>query len=271
MKYRVLLGGRNNTVIDDFFLLLGDAFDSVTTTERYEDILAHLRLCNPNVFVFCMNAEPREIITRMGAAKQQMKKQNIPFVLIGTEEECSDFCAISPRIADLILTKPISAVAIQSAIIKYMEEKEKQEKEEAEIQRQLEEMKKRKELAAMKKHILVVDDDPLMLKLMREYLHEDYEVATAVSGKIALKFLEKKKTDLILLDYEMPVEDGPAVLKKLRQREETKDIPVVFLTGITDSEKIKKVLVMKPQGYLLKPIDSEKLMETIHNVLTPEA
>lgn len=270
MKYRILLAGKNNTVIDDFFLLLGDNFDSITTSVRYEDILAHLRICNPDVFVFCINAENREVITRMSAAKQQMAKQNIPFIIIGTEEECSDFCAIAPRTADLILTKPISAVAIQSVIVKYMKEKERKEKEELEIQKQMEELKRKKEQASMKKHILIVDDDPLMLKLIKEYLHEEYEVATAVSGKIALKFLEKKKTDLILLDYEMPIEDGPAILEKLRNREETKDIPVVFLTGITDSEKIKKVLVMKPQGYLLKPIDSEKLMETIRTVLTSE-
>lgn len=106
----------------------------------------------------------------------------------------------------------------------------------------------------------------MMLKIIKEYLHDEYEVATAISGKIALKFLEKKKTDLILLDYEMPVEDGPAVLEKVRANEALVDIPVVFLTGITDSNKIKKVLVMKPQGYLLKPIDQNKLMETLDSI-----
>lgn len=92
-------------------------------------------------------------------------------------------------------------------------------------------------------------------------------MATAVSGKIALNFLKNRKTDLILLDYEMPVENGPEVLKKLRENEETKDIPVVFLTGINDREKIQKVLAMKPQGYLLKPIEYDKLIQTIHNVI----
>lgn len=270
MKYRILLAGKNNTVIDDFFLLLGDVFNSITTSERYEDILVHIHLCKPDAFVFCGNAESREVITRMSTAKQQMKKYNIPFILIGTEEECADFNAIAPKTADLVLTKPISATVIQTAIVNFLEDKEKKEKEVEEMQRQMEELKRKKELAALKKHVLVVDDDPMMLKLMKEYLHEKFEVATAISGKIALKFLEKKKTDLILLDYEMPGEDGPAVLEKLRANEETKDIPVVFLTGITDSEKIKKVLVMKPQAYMLKPIDVEKLMETIHSILDIE-
>ena len=104
-------------------------------------------------------------------------------------------------------------------------------------------------------------------KEISEELREKYNVATAVSGKIALNFLEKRKTDLILLDYVMPDEDGPAVLKKLRENNATKDIPVVFLTGINDRNKIEKVLDMNPQGYLLKPIKPEKLFRTIRQII----
>ena len=65
----------------------------------------------------------------------------------------------------------------------------------------------------------------------------------------------------------MPVENGPAVLEKLRANPATRDIPVVFLTGVSDREKIQEALVLKPQGYLLKPIDREKLLEVIHKVI----
>lgn len=120
---------------------------------------------------------------------------------------------------------------------------------------------------AQRKHILVVDDDPLMLKMLKEHLHGEYDVATAVSGKIALKFLERKKTNLILLDYEMPGEKGPGILEKVRANEATKDIPVIFLTGVSDREKIQEALVLRPQSYLLKPIDREKLIEAITKVI----
>ncbi len=103
----------------------------------------------------------------------------------------------------------------------------------------------------------------MMLKVIKEHLHEDYDVATAVSGRVALKFLERRTTDLILLDYLMPEESGLEVLEKLRAKEETKDIPVIFLTGVTERKKIKNALVMRPQGYLLKPVDHDKLMEEI--------
>ena len=102
-----------------------------------------------------------------------------------------------------------------------------------------------------------------MLKSLKEQLHEKYDVATALTGKLGLKFLESKKVDLILLDYEMPNESGPEVLSKIRENSSLVDIPVLFLTGVTDREKIQNALSMKPQGYMLKPTNHEKLMETI--------
>lgn len=131
-----------------------------------------------------------------------------------------------------------------------------------------EEKEKREQAAAVKrKHILVVDDDSSVLKLLKGYLAERYDVATAISGKIALKFLETKKTDMVLLDYEMPNENGAEVLAKIRENANTANLPVVFLTGVTERKKILEVLSMKPQGYLTKPIDMEKLSSTIKGVL----
>ena len=114
---------------------------------------------------------------------------------------------------------------------------------------------------------LVVDDDSRMLKIIKRHLADKYDVATALNGRLALKFLETKKTDLILLDYEMPLENGPSILKKLKENPYTHDIPVIFLTGISDRQRIEKALVLKPQGYLLKPIDHIKLLSTISKLI----
>lgn len=118
-----------------------------------------------------------------------------------------------------------------------------------------------------RRHILVVDDDPRMLKTIKKHLDEDYDIATAISGKLALKFLESKTTDLVLLDYEMPGEKGPDVLEKIRANPATSHIPVVFLTGITERAKIQKAISMKPRGYLLKPINHDVLMSTLKEIL----
>ena len=115
--------------------------------------------------------------------------------------------------------------------------------------------------------ILIVDDDSSVLKLLQGYLSERYDVATAINGRIALKFLETKKTNMVLLDYEMPLENGAAVLAKIRENPNTRSLPVVFLTGVTDRRKIMEVVALKPQGYLTKPIDMEKLSSTIKGVL----
>lgn len=119
------------------------------------------------------------------------------------------------------------------------------------------------EAGSAKKHVLVVDDDPMMLKLIKEHLKDIYNVATAINGSLALKFLETKKTDFILMDYEMPGENGAEVLGRIRKNPATANIPVVFLTGISTREAIQQVMAQKPQGYMLKPIDRDTLLQTI--------
>ena len=91
-------------------------------------------------------------------------------------------------------------------------------------------------------------------------------MATAINGSVALRFLTKKTTDLILLDYEMPGQSGDSVLSILRGSATTRDIPVIFLTGVSDTSKIAKVLALRPQGYLLKPVDRAKLSVEIKKV-----
>lgn len=279
MKYKALLTGENKSAIDDFFIQMQDSFQVLTTSSRKEDMEKHLELFEPDVFVYCINAESvKKDFNKVYLLKGALKKRNIPLVLIGAEDECKDFERVAVNTADLILVKPLMASMIESNICHFLKQKEKEEEEER--KRQEEELKKKEEEQHEKekqleeeqkinerKHILVIDDDPVMLKMVNAQLHEWYDVATAISGSMALKFLKSKHTDLILLDYEMPVDNGPAVLKKLRENPDTKDIPVVFLTGITERSKIQDVLVLKPQGYLLKPIERDKLFKVITDVL----
>lgn len=115
----------------------------------------------------------------------------------------------------------------------------------------------------LKKSILIVDDDASYLSIVREWLKETYKVYMANSGLQAIKWLAKNKADLILLDYEMPVTSGPQVLEMLRSEDETKDIPVMFLTGKGDKESVMKVLSLKPEGYFLKSIEKTELIDKL--------
>ena len=296
MKYKVLLTGHNDSAIDDFFMQMSDNFEVVTTSTRFADITRHITFYKPDIFVFCIYNETREDLTQIANLKFRLSNNKTPLVIIGLKEDCDEFLQIATSAPDLILHRPLSVAVIQQKIIALVKDSrfkkavdEKAEESAAaaagastsgggarlDIDRNsINQLMDR--LAApgpvtgpipsvpgRRKHILVVDDNAMMLKMLKEHLHDKYDVATAASGRVALKFLERKTTDLILLDYEMPEESGAAVLEQLRASEATKDIPVIFLTGVTDTKKIKEALSLKPQNYLLKPVDREKLLDTI--------
>lgn len=277
MRYKILLTGKNNTVIDDIFTHLSDDMDLLTTSTRIDDIMTHIKYCQPDLLCYCIYDESPDIINRMVALKKRLG-DSLPLFVVGSHENCADFTQEAPHTADVILTSPMKAQDIGRRFAKYLEENKRRglnrTQEEQDMLTSI--LSPQPEVAGAaadpaappaKKCILVVDDSVTMLKTINRYLHEDYEVATAPSGKVAYKFLEKKKVDMILLDYEMPDENGPAVLEKLRQNPLTANIPVVFLTGVTERSKIAQALTLQPQGYLLKPVEYNKLMAIIQKTL----
>ena len=118
-----------------------------------------------------------------------------------------------------------------------------------------------------KKKIMIVDDSPVMLRSMKSILDRTYTVYLATSGKQALHAIPEKEPDLLLLDYKMPEMDGMAVLEAMRADDNMKDIPVVFLTSAADKKTVDSILRLKPAGYILKPPDQNKVLETIKGAL----
>ncbi len=111
-----------------------------------------------------------------------------------------------------------------------------------------------------KKTVLIVDDDITYMRTVFEWLKGRYHVGMAANGVQAISYLAKNKADLILLDYEMPVANGPQVLSMLKSDSETGQIPVMFLTGHGDRESVLSVVGLKPVDYLLKTIDKNTLI-----------
>lgn len=118
-----------------------------------------------------------------------------------------------------------------------------------------------------KKQILIVDDSDFMRSNMIRLLGKDYEMLESNSSIAAIKTITVNRPDLILLDYEMPVCDGRQTLEMIRSDEEIADIPVVFLTGRGDAESVKKVMSLKPKGYLLKSMPEEDIKKYIDGIL----
>lgn len=116
-----------------------------------------------------------------------------------------------------------------------------------------------------KKHILVVDDSGVMLRSLMSLLEKDFQVSLANSATSAFPQIYKQKPDLILLDYEMPICSGAQFFEMLKAEDETKDIPVFFLTSKSDAETVREVVALKPAGYLLKTVSNSQLLDTLHD------
>ena len=114
-----------------------------------------------------------------------------------------------------------------------------------------------------RKCILIVDDDLTYLQMLREWLKSTYRIGMANSGTQAIAWLATNKADLILLDYDMPVLDGPKVLEMIKSESFASSTPVMFLTGKNDKESVTKVVSLKPADYLLKSISKDKLLTTL--------
>ncbi len=183
------------------------------------------------------------------------KYTSTPVLLIGTAEECRYFSkeynteqfeyAIRPTTVSAILKKCLMILRMSSEGVA-------EETSGTDTQ----------------KSILAVDDSGILLRSVKAMLGKKYKVSVATSGEMALRQAKKEIPDLILLDYEMPGWDGKRTLEEIQKDEVLKDVKVVFLTAVSGREHIEAVLRLKPSGYLLKPIEQAKLMDTIEKVLS---
>ncbi len=115
-----------------------------------------------------------------------------------------------------------------------------------------------------KKQILVVDDSDFMRSNIIRLLGDDYDMIESSSSVSAIKSITVNRPDLILLDYEMPICDGRQTLEMIRSDKDIADIPVIFLTGRGDAESVKKVMSLRPEGYLLKTMPEDEIKKTIN-------
>lgn len=119
-----------------------------------------------------------------------------------------------------------------------------------------------------KKRIMVVDDDKVLLKNAAVLLGVTYSVSLYSGGKEALKALsEKALPDLILLDVKMPDIDGYEVIRRINEMPRCKNIPIVFVTGMSDEEDELKGFQLGAADYIKKPFSQKILLARISNLL----
>ena len=113
--------------------------------------------------------------------------------------------------------------------------------------------------------VLVVDDENMNMFALTHILRPEYTVYAAKNGQSAIRIAKKQLPDVILLDILMPEMDGYEVLSLLKSDEETRKIPVIFVTGLINPEDEKKGLEMGAADYINKPFDADDVRMKIRN------
>lgn len=117
---------------------------------------------------------------------------------------------------------------------------------------------------AMQQTILVVDDTPTNIQVLFDLLDASgYRVAIAKSGEVALKRLQSSVPDLILLDVMMPGIDGFETCQQIKANPQTADIPIIFMTALSDTVDKVKGLKLGAVDYITKPIQHEEVLARI--------
>jgi len=113
--------------------------------------------------------------------------------------------------------------------------------------------------------ILIVDDDTSNLMELSHILKQTYKVYAVKDGMAAIKKANESLPDLILLDVIMPNMSGFEVIRELKKSEITKMIPVIFITGISESSKESEGFAMGAADYIRKPFDSMVVKHRVNN------
>ena len=176
---------------------------------------------------------------------QQVFEKEKPQVslLFSTEEGYFSYCIIAPYLLETGIGTPLAVQNEMMETRKYFD--------------------MRKE--CKKPKILLVDDSVTIREGIRRLLVGDYEVSAVQSGVSAIRAITLDKPDLVLLDYDMPVCDGRHVLEMLRSEKEFADVSVIFLTSRDDPESVKKVLSLKPEGYMMKYLKPTEIRNRVDN------
>ena len=255
---KALIVGELNPVLMNINQCLINEFETQMCEADLETIKKMRKLLQPDLLVISQQGiDGKEDLLILDMLKEKMPKMPIVFIeTVTAKNHLSEYERVFPNF--VLLKRPIVKSKLINTCYNVIGEDEKFAEKAT---------KAGDKKDAVKKRVMVIDDNPLLLRNMKHLLEKRYQVFIATSGEKALEFIPKKKPDIILLDYEMPGMDGRETFMKIKENPETRNIPVLFLTGISDKAHIYAALELEPAGYILKPAAEEKLFSQIEQAL----
>lgn len=247
----LMVGNLNETLYSLSEYLMAD-FQIQMCSDSVDNVKDMLRLFKPSVVLVLadeLNDNLKDILELV-----EKKHNPFPLLVIGTTEMRSELRELLYNYGNKsIMYRPVvsSAVRKECMILLNVAIRESGDEESEQV----------------RKRILIVDDNALVLRNTKSLLEKDYDISLANSGIKALSILKANKIDLVLLDYDMPVMNGREVFEQIISDENTMNIPVVFLTSVAEREQIYAVLKNKPFGYILKPPANDKIINVIKEAL----
>ncbi len=274
MKLKVMLTGRNQRIAANIseHLEADRGYEVVKCIPKKNEIADMLEEEVPHIVVCCLSNETWESVRAYEALLECGFINMLYVIVVANDEDLREFKRRISLRRSYFLPRPISIVEFYALLRRIEDElvlKEEKEQPEPPLPEEPsgEEVEEEEE-PSPRKRILIVDDDPEQLAQIKGNLKDFYDVTAVRSGPAALDYLESHAIDLMLLDYIMPEMDGPEVLYRLKTTRAYAQIPVIFLTGVTEREKVVKTLVeLRPQGYLIKPAKKSEIIAKIIDVL----
>ena len=253
MKNKVLFIGEENKTNNELFQLLNWRFQVTYYNEPESFTYDELKVAEPAVLIVSMVGNSLNYHELFDYMVKECK--DTPVITISTKAESEAYETYYENKQFVKILRPILGKRVLEICRKVIVGSNYRDEEDETVE------------SGEKGHILVVDDNAMVLRSIKGVLEGKYTVAVAPSGVHAFMAMGKKMPDLILLDYEMPGMNGKEVLEKIQEDEELKEIPVVFLTSMDSREIVMELLALRPAGYLLKPVESQLLYDKIREII----
>lgn len=253
MMEKVLLVGKLSELVRSLNECLTNNYQVQLCSEQLENVQALVRITKPELIIICHIGI--EDISRSVYEWIHEKHPLIPVLGITTNETWKQCRELYQKGQFSVLFRPISKEKLLNTCHEILHSGS------------IVEARKQSVKKEQRRKIMIVDDSALLLRNMKSMLEKYYNICLAKSGEQALRMIPEEYPDLILLDYEMDGMDGKSTFEAIKENKDMQIIPVVFLTSIAQKDSIYSVLKLKPDGYILKPPDEKRILETIEEIL----